>query len=51
MITRREISLLFVALLSVLSFARAAEDTKKEYGTVIGIGESNSCFIIRTVVF
>lgn len=36
MITRREISLLFVALLSVLSFARAAED-KKEYGTVIGI--------------
>lgn len=39
MITRRGISFLCVSLLSVLSFAKA-EDTKKEYGTVIGIGES-----------
>jgi hypothetical protein len=39
MITRRGISFLFVSLLSVLSYARA-EETKKEYGTVIGIGQS-----------
>ncbi|KIM27079.1 hypothetical protein M408DRAFT_330220 [Serendipita vermifera MAFF 305830] len=36
MITRRDISLLFFALLSVLAAVRA-EEAKKEYGTVIGI--------------
>jgi heat shock protein 5 len=36
MITRRDISLLFFALLSVLAVVRA-DEAKKEYGTVIGI--------------